>query len=583
MSDIQNTVNKGIIAGDRTDKATGQTNSAVPSTSSAGGKEKNYTDPKVCHDPSLTCEGITTIYYNENKTEMDEGELSTNNTYDAKKTDAILYPLLSINNRNISHDDIIEMTLYYDSFVPHIKLIIYDELESEQKYNSTQMSGLIRICMIPTVDKVYRKILMNFKIESAVINPYNPAITTYTGSMDIPLFKQTNIGHIWMPEVCPKSPTCMQGAHINANTWEMLHKIAEMTGLGFAATKRCKEIEDRVIRNVFTQRFDEFIEEQLTHCGLTEENIFDAWVDLYGYIVMVNVPWVLSQDIVSEDLTNTATIGMHSASNTLPEQKPEPVERTLTDFNRVGAVSNLQIKSYDTIISNHAVHHGTLEHVFIVDFVGTKTKMRELDVQTKQNSVDGEYLEDYNTGKNRPIPKFNFNIDEYTELQGGYDLDNQKVIRNAFFRKHRQQILEVTLKYLNFGLQRGCLVNLAIFEDNTKLKKNIAGNVNNLSGSMDVNQSHIDTPPEYDEKDMLLDEGTQFPNFKLSGLYYIDGMRFEYNAEEDEMVQVLILFKKGITSGYHNRHTMPKAEVPEERTTLPQDQGGSLPYENVFK
>lgn len=583
MGDIQNTVNKGVLAGDRTDKARGETNTTKSEPSAAGGGEKNITDPKVCHDPSLTCEGITRMHYDENKTEMDNGEFSVHNSYDALKTDGILYPLLVINNRNIEHNDIIEMTIYYTSFVPQIKLIVYDELEQEQKYNSTQMSGLIRVCMTPTVDKVYRKILLNFKIESAIIDPNEPTITTYYGSMNIPLFKQTNIGHIWMPTVCPKSPTCMQGAHINANTWEMLHRIAEMTGLGFAATKRCKEIEDRVIRNVFTQRFDQFIEEQLTHCGLTKDNIFDAWVDLYGYIVMVNVPWVLSQNIIPADLENVSTIGMHSASNKLPEQVPEPVERTLTDFNRVGAVSNLEIKSYDLKVSNNAVSHGTLEHVFIVDFVGTKTKMREVDVQTKQNSVDGEYLEDYNTGKNRPIPKFNFNIDEYTELEGGYDLDNQKVIRNAFFRKHRQQILEVTLKYLNFGLQRGCLVNLAIYEDNAKLKQMTIGNVNNLGGSKSLDQSHLDTPPEYDEKDILLDEGTQMPNWKLSGLYYIDGMRFEYNYETDEMVQILILFKKGVTTGYHNKHTPPKTEPIEPRTTLPQDPGGSLPYENVLK
>ena len=79
-----------------------------------------------------------------------------------------------------------------------------------------------------------------------------------------------------MPAVCPSAPNCLQGGHINANTWEMLHRISELTGLGFAATKKCKEIEDRVVRHIHTQRFNEFIEDQLTYSGLGEENIFDA-------------------------------------------------------------------------------------------------------------------------------------------------------------------------------------------------------------------------------------------------------------------------------------------------------------------
>ena len=49
-------------------------------------------------------------------------------------------------------------------------------------------------------------------------------------------------------------------------------------------------------------------------------------------------------------------------------------------------------------------------------------------------------------------------------MTGGFHLDNQKIIRNAFFRKRRQQILEVVLKNVNFGLQRGTLVNI-IFKE----------------------------------------------------------------------------------------------------------------------
>lgn len=582
MADINNVVNQTQLAGNRDDQTNSQSQSTATSEPTPTvSKEKNYTDPKVCHDPSMTPEGIAKIFFNQHKVEMEEGEISANNNVDALRVDGRRYPLLVINDRDIDPHEILDFVINYDSFVPTIRVTIYDEEENEQKINSTQMSGMIRTCIIATVDNVYKKILLNFKITSSSVDPYEHTRISYTGEYYVPLFKQTNLGHIWMPEVCPKSPTCMQGAHINANTWEMLHKVAEMSGLGFAATKQCKEISDRLVRHTYMQRFDEFLKRQILHCGLTEQNIFDVWVDLYGYIVQVNVPWVLSQDISSEDLTIVTTVGFPGTSNNVPDQTPEVVERTLTNYNQTGAISNMEILEYNLKTSNHAVSHGTLEHVFIINFVGTKTEMEETDVQTKQNSVDGQYLEDYNTGKNHPIPKFNFNIDEYTELAGGYDLDHQKVIREAFFRKHRQSILEVKLKYVNLGLQRGTLVNIVIFEDKTILKDEMIKNANNLGGSTDVQSGVLGTPPNLDEQAMTMSDGTQYQNLKLSGLYYIDGMRFEYNIETQEIYQTLILFKKGIVSGYQNRHSVPKLPLHkiEKRTTLPQ----SPPFIETYK
>ena len=63
------------------------------------------------------------------------------------------------------------------------------------------------------------------------------------------------------------------------------------------------------------------------------------------------------------------------------------------------------------------------------------------------------------------------------------------------------------------------------------------------------------------------------PNIKLTGLYYIDGMKFEYTREVGRIVQTLFLIKKGKTTGYHNRHNNPRAPIDEveDRPTLPQD------------
>jgi hypothetical protein len=376
-----------------------------------------------------------------------------------------------------------------------------------------------------------------------------------------------------MENICPKQITCQQGGHINANTWEMLHQIAEESGLGFAATKQCKEINDRSIRNIYSQRYDQYIKQQLLHSGCDEQNIFDAWVDLYGYIVMVNVPWVLNQEISARELSIVANTGIHGTTNDLPEQKPDTVDRTLTNWNLMVAITNLEIESYNIRIDNNVVNFGTLEHIYMNKFRKNKTELCELDIQIKQNSVDGEYLEDYNTGKNRPMPKFDFNDDAYTGLSGGYDLHNQKIIRNAFFRKHRQSILEVVLKNVNFGLQRGTLVNIAIF-DNDPFNKSITfKSTSNLGGNKEIDADKIGLPKEINEEDIILDEGAYMPNLKLTGLYYIDGMKFEYSIEAGQIIQTLFLFKKGPTSGYENKHTPPRLPLEEytPKPTLPAD------------
>ena len=522
------------------------------------GNEKNYTDPKVCHDPSIQLEGIARLFFNQNKFHMENGEdISLINDEDSIKVDGIEYPLIVVNNRNIERGEINYFRINYDSFLPTILLEIDDLHQNEQKINTTQMSGLIRVCMVAPLDKIYKKILLNFRITNVDIDENNPTKVTYSGEYYVENFRQVNTQLIYMPAVCSSAPNCLQGGHINANTWEMLHRISELTGLGFAATKKCKEIEDRVVRHIHTQRFNEFIEDQLAYSGLGEENIFDAWVDLYGYIVMVNVKWVMDEKIMPSDLIINSIVGAHATTNDLPEEEPKEIYRTLTNYNM--------------IVNNESILDGTLERIYKMNIGGTKTNIETLEIQTKQDSVDGDFIEDYNTGKNRPIPKFNFNDPAYTGLSGGYNLDEQKKIRNAYFKKKRQSLLIVTLKRPNFGLQRGTLVNIAIYDDDPINKQVVFQNSSNLNrNDSKAEADKINLPEEYSQYDVILDSSITLMNMKLSGLYYIDGMIWEYSPAIGSILQSLILIKKGKTSGYLNKHNATKMVKLPEKTTLPQ-------------
>ena len=243
MGDISQVINSRQSDDSIGNGKTSENNLSTSSSTStpSGGGEKNRTDPKVCHDPSVTVEGIVRLFSNQNKVNFEDGEMSANNKYEMTRVDGIEYPLIAVNNRNIENNDIISMSIDYSAFLPKITLIIKDRHQNEQKINTTQMSSIIRVCMISKVDNVYRKLLLNFRTYDMNINEADPTRVTYYGTYYVKEFRQINTRHIWMPQVCPAQPNCGQGGHINANTWEMLHRIAELTGLGFAATKKCKE------------------------------------------------------------------------------------------------------------------------------------------------------------------------------------------------------------------------------------------------------------------------------------------------------------------------------------------------------
>ncbi len=537
-------------------------------------RETNITDPKVCHDPIFKSEGIARLYTSENKTMMENGEVSDYNSYDALLTDGVQYPLLVINNKNIEDYYIIDYKLLYNSFLPTLEVLIRDDHQHEQRINSTQMSGLMRTCIVSSVDKVYKKIIMQFRITYVEIDHNNPIYVKYYGVYEIPNFRQVNIGHVWMKDFCP-AKWCKHKGKKNANTWEFLHELALKAGLGFAATYHTKEIEDRSLRNIPAERINEYVTNQISYSGLDEDSIMDAWVDLYGYIVLVNVSYVFNEELEPDDLTIVANYGLNGVSNKTPTQKPQLVQRTLTNWPMMPTISNMTINMYSMEIDNNVVKSGTLRRNYMYQLKGRQTILKTDDIQIQQASEDGKYLEDYNSDASINIPKFNFNCPEYTGIEG-YDMNLQQSIRNAWFAKKRQSILKVQLTQINLGLQRGTLINLAIYDNDTVNKKIIAEQTSNLVGNKDIKNDDIKFVDEWSKGTALIDDNVWVMNLKLSGMYYIESMEFIYNHKYNEIIQILYLIKKGKTTGYNNKHTYPHIPELENRSTMSETELESL-------
>ena len=502
--------------------------------------EENYTDPKVVLDPSKEATDIATKYssYSYNNVSNNEGMRDiANNQYDSLRLDGIEYPLIVINDRNIYFEDIIYMKLSFNNFLPELKLIIRDRQEYEQKINTSQMSGSVRLVITSSVDKVYRKIKLHFRILNVNISEYDHTQITYYCTYDVDKLREVNTGLIYKED-------------LKANTYEMLYKIASNCGLGFAATDKTEEIEDRLYRNIFTQRYVDYIKDQIESSGVDENSILDAWIDPYNYIVLTNVSWLLSEEVSLDSLSIVANVGFNGHTWDTPDNQPHKCMRILTNFSYMPSDNNLLIKTYTTNVENYSIYNGTLERIYNINFDenGIST-IEPNDIQTKQDSVDGEYLEEYNTGTNNPVPKFNFNED-------GYNLNLQKTIREHFFRKKRQSIFKITLSSVNLGLQRGTLVYVMIFEQDPQNKEILLSQNENLNGDTSIEKKSDKNNSE--NNDLVIEEGDQIPNMKLSDFYYIDGIEFTYSTEDKEILQSLYLIKKGAASGYDNKHTYPK-------------------------
>ena len=133
----------------------------------------------------------------------------------------------------------------------------------------------------------------------------------------------------------------------------------------------------------------------------------------------------------------------------------------------------------------------------------------------------------------------------------------QKMIHDNYFRKYRAKTLEVKLAKPNFGLQRGTLISLAIFEYSELGKRQMWQNWYNISGD----KTEMPNPSSVELEQMFSDSTLGFINLSVSGIYYIDGMSFEYDVknEEHELIQKVYLIRRGIIPGYINSDSFAKS------------------------
>lgn len=512
------------------------------------GMGTNPTDPKVLHDGGIDKPGIARGYEPQNKHLNENGEIGTIEHSHSIKVDGISYPLIQINNQVIENWQIVEFKLRSEGFVPELSLTIKDEGRFEEKNGATQANNEIKVIIIPKSQKVYRPIQLKFIINSV---DYGDIYTTYYTKFKFLQFNETYTKMIYFPgcSSCPQPPN-----HI-LNTWELCHQIAMETGLGFAATKMTKEIEDRVERYMLTENYWNFLEKHNEFPGLDEDSVMDFWVDFYGYINLINLPWVFSQNIKPEDLSIYADMGFQSKTNETIDVKPTKTNRIITNFHLMAMNNNLKIKDYETNINNVGFNYGSRDKLFSYKFEDHEdakdfdsNKMDPQDLEIVQKTVDGSHTEEYVTA----------NLAELIVEPDKWLHNRQKLIKQKYFERMKQKTMKIKMDIPNFGLCKGILVYVVICETDPINKQRILTSEGNVEGETgNEKMAKMSLPKGMTTRDLIQNESVSLLNEYLSGFYYIDGVEYTYSTDNPigEIEQTLLVYKREQANGYSNKHT----------------------------
>jgi hypothetical protein len=355
-----------------------------------------------------------------------------------------------------------------------------------------------------------------------------------------------------------KSDKCNSSAQSMPNTWEYLHEIALKTGLGFASTHQCREIPDRLPRVLRNKTYLEFMTDQIKTSGIDEDSCFDVWIDLYRYIVMVNVSWVLNEDVKYNQLTIKAISGKNSTDENMFTAENKEVFRTLTNYDDLPKVTNLVFDDYAFTQKVDNNIHDTGIHVECPVMQirggafsnnGNLGTMNIKNVQAQERSLDSTNSSvNFQTSKQLPV----------TIQVDPTNTNYQKLVRNKFFELKRARYYVLELAHPNFGLQRGTLVNVLVVTKDPVMKRKILTNSSNIIGanssSMKEDNIKLDDP---DKNEIISDKTVSIPDFSKTGIYYIDGMTFEYD-NTNGIRQTLYLIKKGNLTTINNMVSLPK-------------------------
>lgn len=513
----------------------------------------NYTDPIVRHDPKLKQSYI--FKFNASEKIKAGGNGFNNSGLESKNLEGPKIPVIRIDNQVINRNDIEHVDIDYTGFAPTATVVISQHEKSGELLESANMNSNMTVVMTPSVDGAYKPISIDFYISKV---DYKPDKITYYGKYRLMQLRQPMTKQIMfnMNGGC-KEKYCQLRSNKHPTTYEFLHYIAVTEcGLGFAATDKVKEIKDDKTRLLRNETYYDAIQKHVAFGGLDENSVFDCWIDLYRYLVVVNYSWIMSENVSANDLGIKPVIGVNFNTDLIKHDEQRDIaHRVLTNSKRLYESGDYKILSWKWEVDNTGLMNNGTINTYVSGAPST--------VGSGNNSLNANSIVLTGTTSSDSVTKgYQFRKYEFIGYEYGDPEDNntpvlnQKTIHDNMFTKARQKRLVLTMDKANFGLQRGTLVNLAIFETSEIGKRQMWQNLMNITGDKSANPM----PSSEKMEKIFMDSTVEMLNVSVSGMFYIDGMKFEYdkNTKDNELIQKIFLIKKGSEFDYINANSVAK-------------------------
>ena len=493
---------------------------------------KNPVDPVVVFDPEFEFSSIVLPYNEEDTNKVN----ATGDDINTLNVNGIMVPIIKLNNKIILPKDMYSLVIRVKDFLPTISLTVNDAYKNIQATDVPGMNNVITVILIAPVDGANKKMSMDFYITDCVFNIDNTV--TYSGE-----FKFNGLQQVKYTQV----------GDDKLSTYELLEKIAKELKLGFAASEKCKDINDKRWRQIYSKTYINYIKQELGYGGVDENSIFDAWIDNFGYLVLVNISHIMNIGIDPKQLSikviEGATVTL--PDNAVPKQNVEEVYRIITNSEESGSKHNLYFNNYNSIVNNNLIKDkGNSNKYYYLSSPGEDNTIAIKDLTVFENSVDGiKGIDDYKYENIEFIGTFQTDDDEET-----CKIFQKQIVEN-FFNKLHSKILKVELENANYSLQRGMLLTLLIEEYDIANKQFIEENNKNVVSDGEEEDSSEKTALSANERNNISNDEIGILNPSLSGLYYIDGIEFNYYHGEQRIGQTLYLIRKGIQNNLTNKYT----------------------------
>lgn len=514
-------------------------------------KTPNSTDQIVVFDPSFEETTVTLIWNPENKNETGAGDsTAVSPPEDKTRVAGIEYPIIQINTSLIEREHIVRFELKTIEFKPELTLEILKE--NYLVGSSPGLVNKITIVLIPPVDGTYKKIKLDFYI-------------TNMTEVDKKVIFDTEF---LMPafETIHSKSIRLNGTN-KLSTYDLFEHIARQCQLGYATTEDCKTIDDIRPRLMLAQTYESIIEQHIKFAGKDDDSIFTTWVDFYGYLVLCNLSWLLNKSVAFNELAIKQLEGLNvTEASAFPENSAkfgDDTFRILTNQEIKDKKQANIITSYEWEIDNYIVKkHGTNNKYFVFNPIsnGGNNNISMLHVKITDDTLDAQL---------RP-GTFNFENNMYVGIELGLETDGNTPIllqekrRNAFLTKTGKKKLRVIMKEPHLGLQRGTLVNMILYTYDAGAKSKLMQNTSNLTNNID-DELENDEEMLTTEENRTLTQNEQLGviDMSVSGMYFIDGIKFEYN-QTTGLSQTLWLIRKDPDVNYFDFSRPVSAYIPKE-------------------